>query len=610
MNQHVQILPDRVVDRIAAGEVVERPASVVKELVENALDAGSDKVHVSLLGGGLSEIRILDNGRGMEANDAQTALLRHATSKIRSDDDLQEIRSLGFRGEALPSIASVSQFFMETGMGLDSPGCRAELGAQGPVVEEAPPRKGTLVVVRNLFDNVPARRKFLKTERTELGRVQNVLFHAALSRPDVSFRLEHEGRKILDAPGGTDLRKRAGHVLGRALSKRLFPIEAEGPIKIRGLLGPPSDAISNTKRLHVVLNGRPIRDPSIIAAVRQSYGPLLAKGKTPPGILWMEMDPRLVDVNVHPAKTEVRFAAPGDIYRAVLYAVRAAVAETPWMNPELEQSRPTIQNQIPQETPQATKPVLRPWQRYSASEDQEKLALREPEPINPSPDAFIQRGPLEPPNEGHAPPSIIEQAESHSVEGSYSQLRYLGQAARLFLICDDGTQLVIIDQHAAHERVLYEDFRLRLGRAEAIVQPLLFPETMPATPAEVQLAEEHREQLLSYGLDIEAGGPESLVIRGVPHVLRRAEFAKLVRQILADLEVGSDSPSAEHKFGLVHATMACHAAVRAGDVLSAEEVKALLVSMDRVDLGSYCPHGRPVVARLDYDAIAHLFERH
>jgi len=208
------------------------------------------------------------------------------------------------------------------------------------------------------------------------------------------------------------------------------------------------------------------------------------------------------------------------------------------------------------------------------------------------------------------PGEPIQQLAGHAVEGSYAQLRYLGQAARLFLICDDGTQLVIIDQHAAHERVLFEEFRIRLGGDDALVQPLLFPETMSATPGEVQLADEHREQLQSYGLDVEAGGPENLVIRGVPNILRRAVFPELVRQILSDLEVGSESPSAEHKFGLVHATMACHAAVRAGDVLSSEEVKALLVSMDRVDLGSYCPHGRPVVARLDYDAIALLFERH
>ncbi len=571
MRRPIRVLDDEVIDRIAAGEVVEHPAAVVKELVENALDAGARSVHVRLLGGGLTEIRVLDDGRGIPAEEAPMALLRHATSKIESDADLTAVRSLGFRGEALPSIASVSTFWLETGTGPDAPATRVSLGPSGPVAQPAAPRRGTLVVVGSLFHCVPARRKFLKSPRAELQRAHRAVLRAALTRPDVAFTLEADGRSRLKLPAARSLEERARAVFGRGLGERLFPVRLDGHIRVRGLLGPPSDANSNPRRLHVVLNGRPIQESSLLAAVRQAYGPLLGRGLTPPGLLSLEVDPQEVDVNVHPAKSEVRFSEPAAVFRAVLQAVRAAVQDTPWMGPRAV----------------------------------EEPALASPAPVRPGTGLGAPR-PWQPAREPRVQPPL---APAPAL-GTFAALRYLGQVARLFLLCDDGTRLVVIDQHAAHERVLFDQIRAQREAGGLEVQPLLFPDLLGATPEEVELCAAHRAELLAFGLDAEPSGADSIALRGVPALVRHADFGDLVRKVLGELDQGASSPSAEHRLRRADATVACHAAVRAGDHLREEEVRALLADMDRTELATHCPHGRPVVAWLDYDKLAHLFDRH
>ncbi len=594
----VRVLPSAVIDRIAAGEVVERPASVVKELVENSLDAGAGQIGVHLKGGGLEEIRVVDDGRGMDSEDACTALLRHATSKIESDADLETVSTLGFRGEALPSIASVSDLYIETGRGLDEEGSRVELVDGLPAARSAPPRKGTLVVVRGLFSAVPARRKFLKTPRTEVSRANEAVLKAALSRPEVAFKVEHDGRPLLDAPAAAGLAERAGQVLGKGTGGRLFALRRDGPVAVSGLLAPPDSATSAASRLHVLLNGRPISAGALLAAVRQGYGTLLERGRTPPGVVCLEVDPVLVDVNVHPTKAEVRFADPGAVFRAVLEAVRRAVAETPWMRPGGDRGEPEPARRIPPGPGR-----LRPWERGRAPEGQ--LGLRLPQGHVDG--AANARG-----DTHGGTPAIDREGPNTSPDtdpSSFAALRYLGQVARLFLVLDDGAGLVLIDQHAAHERVLYDEVRRAAAGSGLAIQPLLFPDVFPATPAEVRLAETNQEELLRYGLEVEAAGPESLAVRGVPGLLRKADYPDLVRQVLADFEGSGGSPTVEARIDRVHATIACHAAVRAGDAMSPEEVRALLAAMDRTELGAYCPHGRPVVARIGHGELARLFDR-
>ncbi|MBR58134.1 MAG: hypothetical protein CMH54_08950 [Myxococcales bacterium] len=555
----VQILPDDVINRIAAGEVVDRPASVVKELVENSLDAKASNIEVHIGGGGLDEIRVLDNGSGMPPSDASRALLRHATSKIRNDTELQRIQSLGFRGEALPSIASVSDFELLTGQGPDVPGSQVMLESKEVVQREAPPRDGTLVIVRNLFSNVPARRKFLKAPRTEFGHILEVVRRASLARPDVSFLLTHDNRTMLKARCTDDLRARARSVFGSGLSKRMFEVRSTEGVPCFGLLSPPSDATASTKKLHILINGRPIRDPAIIAAVRQAYGPLLERGKTPAGILVFDLDPLTIDVNVHPAKTEIRFSDPSTLYRTVLHTVRSAVGTSPWLS-------------------------------FESNATAHPVAVTSP--TNPT--------------ELPAPSSTTRSTEParKALElEHHSGLRYLGQTAKSFLVCDDGTRLVIIDQQAAHERILQLQIRSLHGEGKLEQQALLFPESIRVDSRQYQLVSTVQADLISLGFDVEPAAPGILFVRAVPQLLRRAELADLFPELLNILSQTTDQRASHNED--VYALLARHGCLKRGEIVGAELARELLSGLD----SSPSDRSVSVMAVLGYTELDRLFAR-
>jgi len=571
----IALLPSNVIDRIAAGEVVERPASVVKELLENALDAGATEIQISLKGGGVSEIRIVDNGRGMNEKDARLCLVRHATSKIRSDADLTEIQTLGFRGEALASIAAVSDFRLETGQGLSEPGFRVFCDGASPEVIENAPRTGTLIVAAELFGNVPARRKFLKGERTELKHIMDAVRRASLAHQSVGFEVDHHGKKLLKARPAQNLRGRAQAVFGKALSERFFPIQLNDLIKIEGLLSAPSDAKATSGKLHLVINGRPVRDSAMLAAIRQGYGPLLASGHTPQGVVLMNIDPSHVDVNVHPRKSEVRFSDPRLVFRSLLQATRAAVSETPWLDTSRKTQHEVLTlfgetSPTPHTQPATQRPTARPSFTPKLEPSAEHESIPAPRPKTPS---------------------------------SYAQMRYLGQVANSFLVLDDGVSLVLLDQHAAHQLILRDEIKLALASNGLTPQAMLFPESLSFNEQELDAFEAHAHDLQRCGFDVERGGPTSITLRAVPELLCQADFQILLPQLLETLANGSplfSNTQAQH-------LLACHAAMRAGHTLSEEDARSIIARLDDHAVLETQPHGSRAVRRIDYEELKSLF---
>jgi DNA mismatch repair protein MutL len=572
----IALLPSNVIDRIAAGEVVERPASVVKELLENALDAKASEIQISLKGGGISEIRIVDNGRGMNSEDARLCLVRHATSKIRSDADLAVIQTLGFRGEALASIAAVSDFRLETGKGLSEPGFRVSCDAQGPEIIENAPRIGTLIVASELFGNVPARRKFLKAERTELRHILDTVRRAALAHKDVGFEVDHHGKKLLKARPTQSLQARAQAVFGKALSQRFFPIQCRDLISIDGLLSAPSDAKATTGKIHIIINGRPVRDSALLAAIRQGFGPLLASGHTPQGVVHLSIDPAEVDVNVHPRKSEVRFSDPRLVFRSLLQATRSAVSETPW----LETTRKS-QHQV--------------------------LTLFDEAPSQPAVPSSVQSPSTRPsftpqPTSQHEPQRTPQVQEAPM--SSYGQMRFMGQVANSYLLLEDGSSLILIDQHAAHELVLRAEIRATLTAQGLTPQALLFPESLTLKQHHMDNFESLSSKLSLCGFDLERGGPNSLTLRAVPAILRQADFQTLLPQIFDELSSGLaplDNVAVQH-------LLACHAAVAAGHTLSEDEARSIVVRLDEKLVAESRPHGAFAVRKINYEELEEFFK--
>ncbi len=594
----IRVLPDALVDQIAAGEVVESPASVVKELVENALDAGADHITIEVEGGGLALVRVADNGHGMDASDATLALQRHATSKIADASDLAAIRTLGFRGEALPSIASVSRLTLETRPAGAQVGTLVE--AQGGVVSARPcaTAAGTRVTVRDLFHNVPARLKFQKGERSRVAAIRDLVARTALAWPACHVTLVVEGRSTLDLPPCPRLSDRAVQVFGREACEGLheFPPDeaavggrapgepagaggggAGGPagVRVSGVLGAPALARPDPGRVVLLVGGRPIQDAGLRRAVLTAYSGLVPEGRFPLVVVRLDLDPADVDVNVHPRKTEVRFRDARAIQAAVFEAVRDALAGTPWIRTEgpAAGSGP------------GSAAAWRGAAAWSSSED--RTGVREP-PAAPA----------------QALPTLFGGAGA----GRFSRLKFVGQVAGTILVCEGDGTLVLVDQHAAHERVrferLWEGVRSRRVPAEA----LLIPEVVPVSPLEASRLDEAMETLAVLGFDLEPYSGGVVAVRAVPAVLRGRAAAPVVQECLA--AAGADASSdGVARLRKVVATVACHSAVRAGDPMGEAEVHALLQEMDRVDLAAYCPHGRQAVVTYPLDTVLRWFGR-
>ncbi|MHC1728353.1 MAG: DNA mismatch repair endonuclease MutL [Syntrophobacteraceae bacterium] len=614
----IAILPEILCNQIAAGEVVERPAAVVKELVENSIDAQSSKITVSLLQGGRKEIRVVDNGSGMHPEDALLALERHATSKIRSAGDLERIETLGFRGEAIPSIAAVSRFELITREpdALSGMHIRIEGGVLKDFREKGCP-PGTQVLVRDLFYCLPARRKFLRTPETELAYITDHFLRIALSHPEIHMQLVSEERVQCDFHKSGGLFQRAGQVLGPDISKVLEIVDfLKNEIRLRGFLAPPDIQRTNTQHLFLFVNGRPVWDRLLQRAVLTSYEALIPRGKYPVAVLFLDLPPMLVDVNVHPAKREIRFRNPGE----VLGTVREALLES------LAALRPKSfagSGFSGMEVPFAPKRSPASGGAGTLRENQRAFDFRiKTGERTPAPD-FFQRSQDESPGEqgfsyeagGQSvrdlspgageplPPAAPEPTASEKM--AYAHLPVIGQLANAFILLEAPDGLLIIDQHAAHERILFNQLSKRTRDAG---QLLTRPVIVDLLPKEAVLLKRLMPGLTDLGFEIEPFGGSSFSVQAIPASLSSSNPEEVLRDFLRYAE--EDYPATESAIlsGLTKIA-SCHSAVRAGQKLRPEEIKHLLVLLDSTETPFTCPHGRPLAFKLTYEQIFRLFKR-
>jgi DNA mismatch repair protein MutL len=606
----IRVLPPELADQIAAGEVVERPASVVKELVENAIDAGARRVEVEVAGGGRRLIRVVDDGSGMSPDEARLALRRHATSKISSADDLWGLATFGFRGEALPSIAAVSRLTLLTRTREAPAGFRlvVEAGVEGEA-REAGIAPGTQVEVRDLFFNTPARAKFLKSEGTEMANVSEAMLRLALAHPEVHFRLRQDGRVARDWPPHRELAERVRAALAQRGAGALHEAAgAEGGHQVRAFLASPEEASATARSTFLFVGGRYVRDRALLHAVGLAYGPLLEKGRYPLAVLFLDVPGADVDVNVHPQKLEVRFARAQEVYAAVRHVLGAGLARAPWLE------APSVVRPIRAFTqpPASLRPVVEdagrgelalgpPPGRLPAAQGALPLRLRDEGPAHEFGGASAEAGLARP-----GPTAVGDPARA----AFFRTLGYVGQLHRTYLVCEGADELVLIDQHAAHERVAYARLRAAHDRREVRRQRLLFPQPIELDEASASAAADRRAVLESLGFEVERIGPREVRVQAVPEALRKADAKPLLADVLGQLAEERDPTHASIEvLDHVLATMACHSVVRAGDVLGRAEALALLEQLDDVDLRSHCPHGRPVMLRMALPEIERRFGR-
>lgn len=584
----IRVLPPHLVNQIAAGEVVENAASVVKELVENAVDAGASRILVEVERGGLGLVRVTDDGCGMTSEEAILSLMRHATSKISSAGDLQAIRTLGFRGEALPSIASVSAFELVTRTRDADTGTRVT--SLGGLVESAPVAcpPGTRVSVRDLFSDVPARLKFQKGERSQSAAIRDVLDRVALAYPGLHLTLQSNGRKVADILPCARLADRVAIVFGSDATGQVVEVSGgRDGVAVTGVIGEPGRARPDPSRVVLIVNGRPVQDLGLRRAVAQAYGVLLPQGAWPVAVVRVDIDPSEVDVNVHPRKVEVRFRSPRGVAGVVFGAVADAVTRAPWAQATLREPPPATAGGGQGE------PGMAP-----AADD----GLREA--------AVVGSWDLPARREARPGPELDLFATAPSSQGRmrFADLRYVGQVANTVLVCETGGLLVLVDQHAAHERVNFDRLWRGLEGGSVASEPLMFPEIVRLSPAEAGRVEDAVPALAAVGFDIEAWSGDSVAIRGIPAILRGRSAAAVVRECLSAMSEQSESLGTDTLRRVV-ATVACHASVRAGDELDEREARALLASMDAVDLAGYCPHGRQSVVVHPIAAVLRWFGR-
>ena len=630
----IALLDPLVADQIAAGEVIERPASVVKELVENALDAGAREIHVTLEDGGRTRVCVRDDGHGMTPDDAQRACLRHATSKLRRIEDLDALTSLGFRGEALASIAAAAEVTITTRPREAASGVRLDV-AQGRVRDTVPAGApvGTTIDVRELFATLPARRKFLKTAATELAHATELLQRLALANPQVGFTCVNGGRDVLRHPAVARHEERVRQVLGAERARVLVPAErSEGGVRVHGFVSRAGQSFPQAKGVLTFVDGRLVRDRVLMRAVLDAYRALLPSGRYPSVVLFVEVPPGSVDVNVHPAKVEVRFAQPDAVYGVVLRAVRAALADAavaPGDAPApvtggVGAGDDGAPSSIP--GPRAvTDTGARSSAERSGPERVQEALVRYAIRRDAHGDAPLFRPPVArsaaTPQHDHAscaahragagaaaePSSgAPHEAERHDdahvpviARPTFADMRLVGQAFDGYVVCEAGSALVLVDQHAAHERVRFERLRAAAPKAPAASQGLLVPRVvdLDATAREVLLGA--REELGHAGFDLESFGDRSVLLRAIPVTLDVATDAeRLLADVARDLEqIGSSEQMATARDALL-ARVACHGAVRFGDPLERVEMTGLLADLDTIPFAATCPHGRPLLIEL------------
>ena len=602
-------LPNNLINQIAAGEVIERPASVVKEIVENAIDAGATQIDIDIEDGGGKLIRVRDNGCGIHPDDLALAFATHATSKIRDIDDLEHITTLGFRGEALPSIASVSKTTLTSRASGEDKAWRISPHL-GDAISPAAHPPGTTIEIRDLFYNVPARKKFLKSERTERQHIQQLVQNLALSHDGITIRLSNHG-KLLGTYGGSDLPARIASVLGDDLLEQALPIDARAAeMHLYGWVGLPTSASNQPDRQYFYINGRMIRDKIVTHAIRQAYQDMLYHGRHPVYVLYLDIAPELIDVNAHPAKHEVRFResrlAHDFLYSSLHHALRGNI---PAAQPRAEAAAPP-----PASTRQ--QPALRyPPENRAASPRRsvaESAAYYQwaqniaPPPVPPSP------SPTGGGVQDYAPAAKNDYAAApvHDDNSEHPLGYALGQIHNIFILAQNAHGLIIVDMHAAHERILYERLKAQLRAKQPEVQRLLLPQSLVATPAHLDTLEQHRDWLHRLGFELAASADESRIhINAVPSLLKHAAVAEIVGDLLHELGEYPASIAIERLQDEILSRLSCHKAVRAHDSLTITEMNQLLRDIETTPASGQCNHGRPTWVQLTTDDLGKYFMR-
>ena len=600
----IRRLPENLVNRIAAGEVVERPSSALKELVENAIDAGATRIAVKLVEGGLTSLEVTDDGCGMSPDDMKLALERHATSKL-PDEAIEQVATLGFRGEALPSIASVARFTIESRPAGAEQGWKrvvdhGELTGEGPAA--LPP--GTRVRVEHLFGKIPARRKFLRTPRSEYAACKDVLLRLAMARPDVAITFDHGDRRIFGLQGGEGLANRVAQLVARELKENGVALDMErGAMRLTGIAGLPTYNRGVADHQYLFVNGRPVKDRLLTGAVRGAYADMLARDRHAVLALFLDIPCEDVDVNVHPAKTEVRFRDAQGVRGFIVSGLRQALATGDKRSAQSPDAGAMGRWQQEPVSPERDEPAPalrsifegRDWSAPQARVSEANAAWR-----GADPDVMAE------------PQGRAEEAAPVAAEAKdYPMGIARGQVANTYIVAEAKDGLVLVDQHAAHERLVLE--RLRAAGAEDAVarsQALLIPEVVELDETSCDRLEEAAPRLAEHGLALERFGPSAMLVRSLPHAIARTDPEKLLRDIDDDLALNGEALLLGEKLDLVLATMACHGSVRAGRVLRVDEMNALLREMERTPRSGQCNHGRPTWVKLSMEDVEKLFGRH
>lgn len=626
MPNYINILPEDLANKIAAGEVIERPASVVKELIENAIDAEAKNIEINIEGAGIRSIRVTDDGRGMSPDDALSCLERHATSKIQSANDLVEIATLGFRGEALPSIASVSRMEILTRQSDDLAGTLVIIngGKLKDVRQEGAP-VGTTITVKQLFFNTPARRKFLKTTETELRHITRTVMLAALSHPDLSFKLIHNGREYFNLPVATDLKDRVMMIFGNDVVEQLVAISGKEPtVEVSGLIGRPGLTRKSRQDQLTFVNGRPFFNAVVSHAIKEGYSATMPHSRYPFTLIFLTVNPRFVDVNVHPTKREVRFGQERLIHDFLVNRIRAALYQPQFSN--AERIRTDAPEPAPDETPATPSkpPNVVPTERQthiqqpthiSSGVAQAGLWDKYQEQPDPQPMLPLRTGTGS--DKGATPstdePDVLQLANrsDRPREENFEQYRHLTNLIQInncFIIAPVKSGFWVIDQHTAHERILFEHAKKAFRESVTQAQSLLFPMTLDLNPAEFQVVQEYEDMFKKLGFGIKFFGGTTVVVDSVPVTLKNSQEERIFRDIIDDLSHYETTrvDIEDH----VLATYACHTAVRAGQRLTPNEMSALIDALFATPQPFVCPHGRPIILSFTTEELEKRFGRH
>jgi len=595
LSKRIVILSSEIANKIAAGEVVERPASIVKELVENSIDAGAGDIRVELEKGGCQSIKVIDNGSGIEREDVALVFERHATSKIYNFEDIYSVASFGFRGEAMPSIASIARVELLTRHKDDLAGTRATLDA-GKIQEVAPAGcpAGTQISVTKIFANVPARRKFLKTESTEQGLCMDAITRLALAHPEISFKVNVNGRDAFTAPQARDASERIAMVMGEDFSNhRVFINAQKENISLTGFISRPEFTKSNSKSVYLFVNKRFVRDNSVTHAVLSAYRQIIEPRRYPAAVLFLDLPPEDVDVNVHPAKMEVRFKDSHGVYDLVSKTIAQNLAGAETSKGSFIYRLASKENaSVPSFTRSADKFPAKSFGLFSRQNLRQAIT-----------NDLLTRS------------SVAENVATFNNDNiqaketiTFASLKYLGQFANTYLVFADDDGLILLDQHAAHERIILERLKKTMG-PQIISQSLLMPEIVNLTPGQITLFSDYIEFLREIGLEIEIFGRDAIVVKTLPVILSQIQAREIISDITDQLGEQNQMPSLQEKKEKILASLACRAAIKANSVLSSDEVAALCRDLEETPFNLTCPHGRPIRINFSLIEIERIFKR-